>query len=283
MQKKEIKKRTANTLSFFSSERVQALHVREFSKKVQELHNEHLTLIFQQSTTPLNIKIDNRPYAIDFENIQLVSKGKITDFSSSQGVFHFFALFFLDSAINEAIIENKVSKIDQQTLQNLNQSLLKTPWLTSLLKQYFYETVIMLDSPPGCTFFLEKQIINEVMRCLFANYYMKNDALDKILLDSQTFEIVKYIETHLHEENFSIAKIAMDSGLSESSLLRKFKASFGTSPQSYIKNRRLEDAYHFIKEHKMSIGEACFMVGYSDFASFTKSFKNKFGILPSHL
>jgi AraC-like DNA-binding protein len=158
-----------------------------------------------------------------------------------------------------------------------------TPWLKSLLKQYFYETVIMLDSPPGCTFFLEKQIINEVMRCLFSNYYMKNDELDKVVVDSQVFEIIKYIESHLHEENLSVVKIAQETGLSESSLLRKFKASLGTSPQSYIKNRRLEDAYQFIKEHKVSVSEACFMVGYSDFASFSKSFKTKFGILPSHL
>lgn len=93
----------------------------------------------------------------------------------------------------------------------------------------------MLDSPPGCTFFLEKQFVNEVMRCLFANYYLRNDNHDKVSLDVLTFESIKYIETHLHQEDFTVAKMAIDCGLSESSLLRKFKASLGMSPQSFVK------------------------------------------------
>ncbi len=279
--KKAIGKRTIQKTAGHSSLLIECRYVRDYTADVRDLFERHFAIVFQKNEKSIEIKSKQQRVPVHFENIFLASKGNVQEIVGPRQ--NLFCLFLTDQAFQEAIAENKLSHKNKITLLNLGQTFKPTFWLKAALNQYFYETIIMLDSPPGCTFFLEKQIINEVMRCLFSNYYLKNENSKHLSVDIETFEIVKYIESRLYEESLTIPKIARDSGLSESSLLRKFKNSFGYSPQSYIRNRRLEDAFRFIKQEKMSVTEACFQVGYSDFASFSRSFKNKFGVPPSRL
>lgn len=261
----------------FKSERILASYGRNLGIQKDVFLENGLSLIFHRNHTPKEIKSGKSVLVLQHEEVLLISSGK------DQALNDVFIISFSKLALDEAIKENKLTKKDIAYLdQDFFTKLIPTIWLKSLLKQFFYETIMMIDSTPGCTFFLEKQIINEIMRNLFTNYHSKDDKID-VILDPQMNEIIKLIEYSLHDETLSVERIAKESGMSESSLLRKFKSCFGVTPYSYIKDRRLENAYNLIKVNKLNVSEACMTVGYSDFASFSKSFKSKFGILPSRI
>jgi AraC-like DNA-binding protein len=78
-----------------------------------------------------------------------------------------------------------------------------------------------------------------------------------------------------------IAEIARHSGASTSTLLRKFRAETGTTPYSYIKNRRLEEALHLLKSGDQPISNIAILVGYENFGAFSEAFKQKYGKSPS--
>ncbi|MEM7369020.1 MAG: helix-turn-helix transcriptional regulator [Bacteroidota bacterium] len=86
----------------------------------------------------------------------------------------------------------------------------------------------------------------------------------------------------LHLSYLSVPEIAEFFSMSESSLLRKVKRLTGISPSKYLQNMRMDHARRFLKNgHYASIKEVADAVGYRNRNSFTRSFKQYCGKLPS--
>lgn len=83
-------------------------------------------------------------------------------------------------------------------------------------------------------------------------------------------------------ENLSLEKIAYQIGISKYHFIRVFKSVFGISPYQYQKRKRLELA----KLDLLSGNEILFTAiryGFSDAPTFTKAFKQQFGLTPGSL
>lgn len=91
----------------------------------------------------------------------------------------------------------------------------------------------------------------------------------------------KIIEEHLSEEDFNVTMLAMEVGMSRTSVYTKLTALTGQSPQAYLTNYRLNRAMDLLKEHTWNIGEVAYKVGFSTHTGFSRAFKNKFGVPPS--
>ncbi len=78
-----------------------------------------------------------------------------------------------------------------------------------------------------------------------------------------------------------IATVARESNLSEYHFFRLFKAVEGLSPYQYILRKRLLYAAAFIEKGQTSITDAAFAAGFTDIFSFSKAFKNHYGLSPS--
>ncbi len=89
------------------------------------------------------------------------------------------------------------------------------------------------------------------------------------------------IEEHLGEEDFNVTMLAMEVGMSRTSVYNKLTALTGQSPQAYLTNYRLNRAMELLKEHTWNIGEVAYKVGFSTHTGFSRAFKNKFGVPPS--
>lgn len=70
-------------------------------------------------------------------------------------------------------------------------------------------------------------------------------------------------------------------GVNRNKLAIGFKHVFGMTVGAYHRDRRLTLAYEMLKESGITIGRAADEAGYRDAGSFSKAFKNRFGILPS--
>ena len=97
--------------------------------------------------------------------------------------------------------------------------------------------------------------------------------------DFDDLEIRKAVQTNI-EKNISIADLAFLCNLSLSTFKRRFVKIYGTSPNKWILQRRMEMAKELLRQPGEKPGEVSYKVGYENHSSFTQSFKQAFGITP---
>jgi len=96
-------------------------------------------------------------------------------------------------------------------------------------------------------------------------------------------KVLKVINEHISEENFSIELLSKESAMSKEQIYKKLKALTGKSPSLFLRSIRLVRAKKMIKENKSTISEISYLVGFSSPAYFTKCFKEEFGNSPRDL
>jgi len=94
-------------------------------------------------------------------------------------------------------------------------------------------------------------------------------------------KVYSLIEKHLDDENFNVTTIAVEMGVSRTTLFTKIKALLGESPQELLSSYRLGRAMELLKEHSLNVSEVAFKVGFSTLTGFSRAFKNKYGVPPS--
>lgn len=179
----------------------------------------------------------------------------------------------------ELLTENKLDRDADKFLRTRCFKLKRSRWIDDLVERYIFERFFNRLSPDGCTFFLEKQILNEMARLIFT---------DKIQTHGETLgeepsdiflRALQFIETNL-SESLDIESITKTLNVEASTLSRLFKKQLNTTPGAYIKDRRLEEAAAMIARSDYNIADICVLIGYEDISSFTRSFKAKFGVPP---
>lgn len=101
----------------------------------------------------------------------------------------------------------------------------------------------------------------------------KSRSLDKAKL------IFKHIETH-YMENLTIKKMAETCGFSQSHFMKFFKASFGSSFVSYLREYRLTVASRLLVSSSSPILTIAQETGFDSLSYFNRSFKAMFGVTP---
>ncbi len=99
---------------------------------------------------------------------------------------------------------------------------------------------------------------------------------------------LEFFETALKKQmpnaNYSIAKMASDFSMSESTLTRQLKRLTGLTPSRYFQELRLSEARRLFENQAFrTISEVAYQVGFSDATSFNRAFKKRFGKSPSEL
>lgn len=123
------------------------------------------------------------------------------------------------------------------------------------------------------------QYLNSWMINTFLTYV---DAIRKMNIESN--EIIKrskeYIQEHLYQ-NIKVKDVAAHINLSESYFAIYFKEKTGVNFREYILSAKIDYAKKILKSKKTSIGEIAEKVGYQDYRSFSRAFKNETGMSPS--
>lgn len=92
-------------------------------------------------------------------------------------------------------------------------------------------------------------------------------------------EIVDHITAHYFEPTCTVADLCERFYVSKSTLCRRFRRYFQTTPSDYIESRRLSEAKKQLLAGQ-SVQDACFMCGFSDCSYFILRFRQKFGVTP---
>ena len=94
--------------------------------------------------------------------------------------------------------------------------------------------------------------------------------------------IKEYIEQYA-DQKISFKELAALSGYSYDYFRRIFKQNFGSSPQDYLINIRLENAKNLLKSTQLSCTEIAYNCGFSNSAQMTSMFKRKYGKTPKNI
>jgi transcriptional regulator GlxA family with amidase domain len=77
-----------------------------------------------------------------------------------------------------------------------------------------------------------------------------------------------------------VAALAAELGVSQSTLIRRFKRTLGVSPQMFQQGLRVEAARQWLETSRLPLDEIIARVGYSDVSSFTRLFQQRVGMTP---
>lgn len=96
----------------------------------------------------------------------------------------------------------------------------------------------------------------------------------------ESFE--SHIVSNLSNKDLSVKMLATLLSMSESTLLRTVKRLTGLTPQAYIIEYRLSEARRLLESGELQwVSEVAATVGYCDARSFSRTFKKRFGWVPS--
>lgn len=127
-------------------------------------------------------------------------------------------------------------------------------------------------------------IFEEILYLILRNYNATEDTdapRRSQTTDRLCLQIMHYIDTHIYTiDNLSV--LSEKFSYNYSYLSNMFKRCTGDTILNYYQTRRLETAKLLLNEGKAKVNHVADMLKYSSLYSFSKAFKNKFGISPKH-
>jgi AraC-like DNA-binding protein len=181
--------------------------------------------------------------------------------------------------------------IDQDTLRGLSDEynvhadkpytgegalLLKS---NNLFHSYIDSLKPYLNNPAGLSKMLTALKVKEAVMILLET----NPALKNILFDFTEpgkIDLEAYMNEH-YKYNVDLNKFAYLTGRSLATFKRDFEKIYNTTPNRWLQQKRLNDAYYLIKEKGWKSSDVYLEVGFKDFSHFSFAFKKAYGIAPS--
>ncbi|PWE33386.1 transcriptional regulator [Maritimibacter sp. 55A14] len=98
--------------------------------------------------------------------------------------------------------------------------------------------------------------------------------------DAVISEIQCWIADNYHRAN-PVAAMVAQSGLTERTFMRRFRAATGFAPMEYVQTMRVEEAKHLLETTEMPVDQVAIEVGYEDPNFFRRLFKRRVGVTPA--
>lgn len=225
---------------------------------------------------------ESRP---DVYSVELIAKNKLVKLNNI-GSFSHFAILVPTPALLKRT--SKLHSVDLQLIQQVfekSKSIPRNNWLNEIIHRYIFEINSNNSSNKNAISFLETEIIKQLYynSCNSNSLVQNRFSLEYYNLDKKSDLIKKallFIETNLFYE-IDLSILVENIHASSSTIKRAFKAELNCSPASYIRDRRLDEAYVMIKGQRKQISEVYHIVGYESVSSFSLAYKKKFGVRPS--
>ncbi len=89
------------------------------------------------------------------------------------------------------------------------------------------------------------------------------------------------VTEHLPDTHFNAERLAEELALSRSQLFRKLGALTEETPAALIRRCRMEQAALLLQQNDLTVKEVSYQVGFRSSTSFSKAFRDTYGVLPS--
>lgn len=253
-------------------------HSPSYSMKSLHYHNVNEYLFLQKGEC--TVQIDNDFYRISGGTFIMIPAGSLHKTTYLSAKYHErIILYFPTKEMNwfieqlqpnniDLIFQRKVIKIPQKRITYINKLLEQIDYemhgvdemSISMVKAYFYELFLF------------------IMRCnKYSDSVIQRLNVTNIAIQNIIDYICKY-----YNNNLTLASVAKEFGMSESSLSKKFKAFSGFRFKEYLTKVRIKAAENYLLTTDKSITEISDLCGFNDSNFFGDSFKKVTGISPNN-
>lgn len=94
-------------------------------------------------------------------------------------------------------------------------------------------------------------------------------------------KIARIIEENISDPDLNVNTLSEKSGIPTKQLYRLIKKYLDISPLDYIRSVRLQKAAVLLSQHRFTVSEVSYMVGFKTPSYFAKCFQNQYGVKPS--
>lgn len=150
----------------------------------------------------------------------------------------------------------------------------------------------------GVSLFVEKPLSDDYLQSAIRNIFNQEMSIESAIsqsivsmkihrmkLDSKDEDFLnlldKTIMDNLGNPDFDSDALEKAMSMSRSSLVRRMKALLDTTPNEYLKKRRLSVAAAMLLGNNVRVNEICYAVGFRYPSYFTKCFKEAYGVIPA--
>ncbi len=266
-------------------------------------HEEASSLIKEQHNEKLNIDDNGKPVILLVED-----KLELLDYTKRKLERHYLVLTSTNGKLALNIINRKnidiiVSDISMPEMDGLEMcKQLKLNFETChipviILSAYSSMQSKIASMENGADIYIEKPFSIEYLISCIDGLLVKREKLRQVYnseikprtensnlskRDEQfLLSLDEIIIANMGDTDFSIEELAEQLFLSKSTLNRKMKGLLQTTPNDYIRRKRLIMAARLLKEGSDRVNEVCYIVGFNSPSYFIKCFKNYYGKLPS--
>lgn len=99
--------------------------------------------------------------------------------------------------------------------------------------------------------------------------------------EKQLAKIAKVIEDNISDPDLNVNLLCEKSEIPNKQLYRLIRKYMGTAPLDYIRRVRLQKAAVLLGQHRFTVAEISYMVGFKTPSYFAKCFQNQYGVKPS--
>jgi len=193
----------------------------------------------------------------------------IAEHSLNADKYNSFIIFFPVQLAADFLSGNKIKpkKIPAPAFLHFNS----TPHLSG----YISSLQQLIRSGHQFTEAMAQHKLHELFLAIYELFPAKFTAL---FSNQQQLSLKKLVEDHLFH-NLTIEELAFLANRSLSSFKRDFERTYGTSPQKYIRESKLDAARAELERGKQAT-ELYHQYGYDNLSNFSTAFKRKFGITP---
>lgn len=191
---------------------------------------------------------------------------------------------------NAVISLNRMSALrDSRTHEKtLDSDRMDAAFLCALMRQAVIKAgVLPVQAEIKSRYFLKLirktdsfEALNQVVKDMLSQFCDMIRKEQMSSLSPKVRQVVQLVMADLSGQ-LDVVTLAAQVGLSPNYLSATFKKEMGQTFSSYVRDKRLESAVHFLKYTNMSIHDIAICVGIKDFSYFTKMFREKYGVTPT--
>jgi len=188
-------------------------------------------------------------------------------------VVHFFP-----SVLKELYIAELPKLLEKQSNAAPSQVIASNDVIAKFIEslEFYFQNPTLVNND-----LLELKIKELVLLLVQSKYVNSVAALINDLYSTKRSHFKEVVKLHLFS-NLSLEELAQLCHFSLSSFKREFKKEFDDSPTNYFNARKIEKAKELLQFTSLAINEIAYETGFNDPYYFTRLFKNKVGISPSH-
>jgi AraC family transcriptional regulator, exoenzyme S synthesis regulatory protein ExsA len=235
----------------------------------------------------IDIILVGRKTIIDVSNITSLEAGELMVLARGsylihqalpeKGLFKSIVIYFTNEFLAKFFIKySSLAKEKKHTAQ--------TPFLKYeqdiFIKNYILSLQALMQSPQVYSPEFKELKTEELLLYLLQHDSVKLQSLSVMAKDNEDMAIRKVVESTI-ETPITVNELAFLCNTSLSSFKRRFIKIYGLPPQKWMVQQKMQMAAGLLKHPGERSGSVFEKVGYENHSSFTKAFKQQYGITPT--